>query len=75
MNLDKLGLLGSEAHQEERKQEKPKYEEMCRRFLADSEDFSEDKLMDAGINNRFNNEDLDKCIAEIEEFIRGHQGK
>ena len=48
---------------------------MCRRFLADSEDFSEDKLMDAGIDNRFNNEDLDKCIAEIEEFIRGHQGK
>lgn len=69
------GVRLSRALGRERKQDNPRYEEMCRRFLADSEDFSEDKLMDAGIDNRFNNEDLDKCIAEIEEFIRGHQGK
>ena len=28
----------------ERKQEKPNYEEVCRRFLADSRDFSEENL-------------------------------
>ena len=34
----------------EQKQEVPKYEEMCRRFLADAADFSEEKLADAKIN-------------------------
>ena len=33
----------------EREQEKPKYEEMCRRFLADQEDFSEENIREAGI--------------------------
>ena len=28
----------------EEQQKVPKYEEMCRRFLADAEDFSEEKL-------------------------------
>ena len=30
-----------------KKQENPKYEEMCRRFLADSEDFSEERIAEA----------------------------
>lgn len=55
----------------ERKQEVPKYEEMCRRFLADSEDFSEDKIQAAGIakEERFNNEDLDTCLGEVKDFL------
>ncbi|MFQ9150955.1 MAG: guanylate kinase [Blautia sp.] len=32
----------------EKQQEKPAYEEMCRRFLADSEDFSEENLKKQG---------------------------
>lgn len=55
----------------ERAQDEPKYEEMCRRFLADSEDFSEEKIKTAGINVRFYNNKLDTCIQEIKEYITG----
>ena len=53
----------------ERRQENPKYEEMCRRFLADSEDFSEEKIKEAGITKRFLNDDLERCIREITAYI------
>lgn len=53
----------------ERKQKQPKYEEMCRRFLADSEDFAEEKIREAGIDRRFQNDNLEKCLAEIREYI------
>lgn len=49
----------------ERQQEKPKYEELCRRFLADAEDFKEDKLEQAGITKRFENKDFEKCLGEV----------
>ena len=32
----------------EKKQEQPKYKEMCRRFLADCEDFSEEHMLSSG---------------------------
>ena len=53
----------------ERKQEHPKYVEMCRRFLADSQDFAEEKLKEAGIEKRFYNNQLSECIAQIESYI------
>lgn len=53
----------------ERMQENPKYEELCRRFLADSKDFSEEKLKEAGITRRFINQDLDETEKEIRELI------
>ncbi len=59
----------------ERKQEVPKYAEMCRRFLADAEDFAEEKLEKEGVTNRFSNEVLDTCVANIEEFISGYKGQ
>ena len=37
------------AMRREEKQEKPRYDEMCRRFLADEEDFAEEKIKSAGI--------------------------
>ena len=37
----------------EETQKEPHYEELCRRFLADAEDFSEEKLEQAGIEKRF----------------------
>ncbi|MCR4655480.1 MAG: guanylate kinase [Lachnospiraceae bacterium] len=49
--------------------ENRKFKEMCRRFLADDEDFSEEKLADAGIVKRFVNDDLDRCVREIRDFI------
>lgn len=56
----------------ERKQEKPNYEEVCRRFLADSRDFSEENLEKAGISTRFdNNEELSACLEQTAGFIKG----
>jgi len=54
----------------ERTQEVPQYEEMCRRFLADGKDFSEEKIADAGIKKRFINDDLDRCFQEIMEYLK-----
>lgn len=54
----------------EMEQQNPKYAEMCRRFLADCEDFSEEKLEEIGIQKRFNNDDINKCIGEIESYIK-----
>ena len=54
----------------ERAQEKPRYAELCRRFLADSEDFSEEKIQEAGIQKRFYNRDLKECIEEINSYIQ-----
>lgn len=57
----------------ERKQTNPNYEEICRRFLADAEDFSEEKLKRAGIRERFsNNGDREECIEEISGFLLAH---
>lgn len=53
----------------EKSQDHPKYEEMCRRFLADSEDFSEENIKKAGISKRFYNGDLEQCIADITAYI------
>ncbi|MBQ9123649.1 MAG: guanylate kinase [Lachnospiraceae bacterium] len=70
------GVRLQRALNRERKQEVPKYEEMCRRFLADSEDFSEEKIKQAGIDKeRFWNEDLDKCLEEVSGFIRRELGR
>ena len=57
------------AIQRERRQETPKYEEMCRRFLADAADFSAEKLEESGITRVFENDDLDRCVQEIEEYL------
>lgn len=54
----------------EKKQEKPKYEELCRRFLADSEDFSEENIKKAGIQKRFANENLEDCVNTICTYIQ-----
>lgn len=49
----------------ERNQVVPKYAELCRRFLADEEDFSEDNIKKARINTRYQNVELKKCLDEI----------
>lgn len=55
----------------EREQENPHYEEMCRRFLADQADFSEENIRQAGIGKRFpNNDDLGQCVREITDYIK-----
>ncbi|MFP3155653.1 guanylate kinase [Lachnospiraceae bacterium ZAX-1] len=55
----------------ERAQEHPCYQELCRRFLADDSDFSKEKLLKAGINRIFQNEDSEKTKDEIITYISG----
>lgn len=64
------GLRLLRAVERERLQTNPKYAELCRRFLADSEDFSEKNLITAGIKRRFQNVDFDECIGEICQYIK-----
>lgn len=54
----------------ERKPQNRKFEEMCRRFLADAADFSEENLQKAGITRRFyNDNDREECMQEVADFI------
>ena len=55
----------SRALSRDRQQEQPKYEEMCRRFLADQKDFSEENLEEAGIVRRYYNDDKVQCLEKI----------
>lgn len=54
----------------EREQEAPKYAELCRRFLADTKDFSEENLKNLGIQKKFKNDDRTRCLEEIIGEIR-----
>ncbi len=54
----------------EKLQDVPKYEEMCRRFLADAKDFSEENIEAAGISLRFENWNLEETIQTIKDYIR-----
>lgn len=67
------GLRLQRALDRERAQESPKYKEMCRRYLADLEDFTEEKIRDAGITKRFYNIELTDCIEQIKIYIRENQ--
>ncbi len=64
------------ALERERAHENPKYTELCRRFLADEQDFDDAHLKAAGLIdkagrpvNRFENDDLSACIGRIRAFI------
>ena len=64
----------------ERKHDQPKYTEMCRRFLADEEDFSYEHLQAAGllkkdgeILNRVENNDFGKCLQDIAGIIQNER--
>ena len=67
------GVRLQRALDRERKEEHPRYEEMCRRFLADSNDFSAEKKREAGIENEFYNQNLEECLREIEGYILSNQ--
>lgn len=65
------GIRIRRALRREEKQAKPGYEEMCRRFLADCEDFSEEKIAEAGIEKRFqNNGEFGACLEELAAYIK-----
>jgi guanylate kinase len=64
------GIRLMRAMKREQKQEQPKYAEMCRRFLADDEDFSEENLTKCGITKRYQNIDINICLYEVKEDIK-----
>ena len=64
------GLRLIRAVNRERQQTEPKYKELCRRFLADEEDFSAEKLKNSRIERWFDNEDLDTCLQEVLRIIQ-----
>ena len=59
----------SRALEREKHQPVPHYAEICRRFLADEDDFSEENLKRAGIAHRFRNQELSECLMKIREYI------
>lgn len=54
----------------EKAQKTPKYDEMCRRFMADNKDFSDENILECGIKKRYINDDRDRCAKEIAEMIK-----
>lgn len=56
----------------EKKEEKPCVAEICRRFLADDEDFSEANLSRNKIRNRVRNDNLNCALEEIEKILTVH---
>lgn len=65
------GIRLMRAVKREMKQNPPHYTEVCRRFLADDEDFSEEHLKNAGITVRFANDDLESTIEAVRAYIQG----
>ena len=74
------GIRLKRALERELKPENRRFKEMCRRFLADDEDYQEEKLADAGMEKRFVNDVFFDCVEEITDYIRkkreadGYQG-
>ena len=64
----------SRAVERERQQERPVYAEVCRRYLADLEDFSAGKLAQCGIDGGFENNVFEDCLREVKEYIRSRAG-
>lgn len=58
------------ALERERAQAEPRYAELCRRFLADSEDFAEENIKKVGIEKRFENQNMDTVVSEILLYIQ-----
>ena len=53
----------------EKLQDSPRYAEMCRRFLADEQDFSEENITRCEISKRYENKDLNDCYECIKACI------
>ena len=56
----------------EEQEKNPIYREICRRFIKEDEDFKEENLTRLEIleDNRFENDNLDRCIYQIEKKIK-----
>ena len=69
INIDD-GIRLTRALKREMNEKKPKYEEMCRRFLSDAKDFQKEEI--SKIPNVFdNNGKLEDTVENIKKFIEG----
>ena len=59
------GIRLLRAVKREENQKRPNYREVCRRYLADEKDFSEENLERLGITKRYQNTDMEMCLEEI----------
>lgn len=64
------GIRLKRALEREMAQASPKYAEMCRRYLADEEDFSKANLEREQIQPIFENVNLDETVEQITSYIR-----
>ena len=56
----------------EMEQSEPKYEELCRRFLADEQDFREEEIKRLGINKKYENLEYKKTAEQIIKDIKAN---
>ena len=59
------GIRLLRAVKREENQKRTNYREVCRRYLADEKDFSEENLERLGITKRYQNTDMEMCVEEI----------
>jgi guanylate kinase len=57
------------ALEREKEQKDPDYREVCRRFLADENDFSKEKLQNLEISRKFDNTNYELCIRDVKNYI------
>lgn len=69
------GIRLMRALRREQKQAEPKYAELCRRYLADDEDFSEENISKYGITKRYINLDINICLQEIINDIKDNKSR
>lgn len=66
------GVRLQRALKREMSENNPNYKELCRRFIADSEDFSDENLKLSGIEKKYLNNNLMECVKEVKNSIIKH---
>lgn len=64
------GLRLQRALDREKLEKKPKYAELCRRFLADEIDFSEENIKKLDIQKKYNNANINISISQLLEDMK-----
>lgn len=59
------GLRLQRALDREKRQPSPRYDEVCRRYLADEQDFCQERLNQCGIEQSYDNKNLSVCLEKI----------
>ena len=63
------GIRLERALKREKNEKSPNYKELCRRFIADSEDFSLENLRISGVEKFYCNNDLLICMEDVKSSI------